>query len=495
MLTNMTEDCVMVSAVNTEKNGSIGSLNTDISAENCAKDFLRNPRRQRFRARAAEMAAAGMSRMSDFWYRHKDSSSCTEVAVDTLSQHDVLLHTPSTSGLGGRKRSPLLRTRRPVPTQSDRRDGICNLSKVPPKTLITKSRVTSEDVLWDQSLHFELNADTCKYLNVIVRARPITFNATDVTISQDNQVGKDDSQMLGYTSIYIPQMLDDCQLTSSNCHQELFTLRPPFWIAARRPLTRKAAEESHRAGFDERLCYGDILLGFRYFPSGLPTNVQNRSSVGNAECVKNVAEISRTNSFETSSETKHNFETILLRGTTVCAVCRGKVWLKMASHCTSCLLVCHNKCLPKVDTSCSQHPPIDDATFECMLLLKNVCLIGSDERLLSKRRRIAVKVSERLSSTWKSVERRRASFHPLRKKQKAPVIQIGTDEVVPVERAIPDVFTMLELSGNLSQMMYQPGNAYNEQMINAAKIDGKDMFSDLDPIKRKAKINEDASSF
>lgn len=54
---------------------------------------------------------------------------------------------------------------------------------------------------------------------------------------------------------------------------------------------------------------------------------------------------------------------------------------------------------------------------------------------------------------------------------------------------------MLELSENLSQMMYQPGNAYNEQMINAAKVAGKDMFSDLDPIKRKAKINEDVSSF
>lgn len=53
---------------------------------------------------------------------------------------------------------------------------------------------------------------------------------------------------------------------------------------------------------------------------------------------------------------------------------------------------------------------------------------------------------------------------------------------------------MLKLSENLNQMMYQPGNAYNEQMINAAKIAGKDMFSDLDPIKRKARINEDASS-
>ncbi|EJW84943.1 hypothetical protein WUBG_04145, partial [Wuchereria bancrofti] len=129
-----------------------------------------------------------------------------------------------------------------------------------------------------------------------------------------------------------------------------------------------------------------------------------------------------------------------------------------------------------------------------MLLLKGVCLIGPEE-LLSRRRRIAVKVSERLSSTWKSVGRRRASFHLLKEnkgtiERKTSVIQMEADEVVPVRRAIPDVFSMLELSENLSQMMYQPGNAYNEQMINAAKVAGKNMFADLDPISRKAKIND-----
>ncbi|CAG9533752.1 unnamed protein product [Cercopithifilaria johnstoni] len=487
-LANMTEDCVMISK---EKDGSVGSLNADISAENSAKDFQRSPsRRKRFQARVAEMAAAGKARMSDFWYRHKDGGSGAEGVVDDalLSQHGIGMMLPRTSppisGLERRKRSPLLKKKRSIPTQNNGRGDACDFGGTP-KTLTTKSLETSEDVLWNQSLHFELNEDTCKYLNVIVRAKPLTIKTTNVTISQDSQVEKDSSQMLGYASIYIPQVLDDCQLTLSNSHQELFILQPPLWTAARRPLTRKAAEESRRAGFDERLCYGDIVLGFRYFPSGLPADVQNRSNVENAGCV---TQTSRRDSSETSSETRHNFETILLR------VCQGKVWLKMASHCTGCLLICHNKCLPKVETSCSQHPPIDDSVYEYMLLLKY--LIESEERLLSRRRRIAVKVSERLSSTWKSVGRKRASFHPLKEtdgtiEQKIPIIQIGTDEVVPVERAIPDVFSMLKLSENLYQMMYQPGNAYNEQIINAAKVAGKHMFSNLDPIKRKAKINED----
>lgn len=49
-----------------------------------------------------------------------------------------------------------------------------------------------------------------------------------------------------------------------------------FLFLLRRPLTPKAADESRRAGFDERLCYGDVVLGFRYFPTGLPTDVENR---------------------------------------------------------------------------------------------------------------------------------------------------------------------------------------------------------------------------
>uniref|UniRef100_A0A1I8EQV3 PDZ domain-containing protein n=1 Tax=Wuchereria bancrofti TaxID=6293 RepID=A0A1I8EQV3_WUCBA len=443
-LTNMAEDCVMLPEVSINRDSSIAVFNTDVS-ENRTKDFLRSSRRQRFQARAAEMAAAGKARMSDFWYRHKDVGSGAEVGVDALSQHDVdlvLSRTPlPTSGLECRKRNPLCKIKRLIPTQNDGHD----LWKVPSKTLVTKSLAMSEDVLWDQSLHFDLSADTCKYLNVIVRARPLTVKAADVTISQDSQVTRDNSQMLGYISIYIPQVLDDCQLTLSNCYQELFTLRPPFCSASRRSLTRKAVEESRRAGFDERLCYGDIVLGFRYFPSGLPKDAENRSRY-NYLC-----------SLSKKSLAKNGFALYKL-------------------------------------------------------------FVGPEE-LLSRRRRIAVKVSERLSSTWKSVGRRRASFHLLKEnkgtiERKTSVIQMEADEVVPVRvsfkhtlemksaylydiyaksdiRAIPDVFSMLELSENLSQMMYQPGNAYNEQMINAAKVAGKNMFADLDPISRKAKINED----
>ncbi|VBB28386.1 unnamed protein product [Acanthocheilonema viteae] len=146
-LTNMTENYVMVSEISKEKGGSIGSLNADISAENSTKDFQRSPsRRQRFQARAAEMAAAGKARMSDLWYRHRDGGSGAEVAVDALSQHDIGLTLPRTSlptsSVERRKRSPFFKTKRSVPTQNDARG--CDLSKVPPKLLTTKSLATGE---------------------------------------------------------------------------------------------------------------------------------------------------------------------------------------------------------------------------------------------------------------------------------------------------------------------------------------------------------------
>lgn len=36
------------------------------------------------------------------------------------------------------------------------------------------------------------------------------------------------------------------------------------------PRRPSVEEASRHAGFDARLCYGDVLLSFRYFPSGLP---------------------------------------------------------------------------------------------------------------------------------------------------------------------------------------------------------------------------------
>ena len=45
-------------------------------------------------------------------------------------------------------------------------------------------------------------------------------------------------------------------------------------------------ELSKHNGFDSRLCFGDVVLGFRFFPEGLPEELLNRHLEENAEEVE-----------------------------------------------------------------------------------------------------------------------------------------------------------------------------------------------------------------
>ncbi|VDD93252.1 unnamed protein product [Enterobius vermicularis] len=143
---------------------------------------------------------------------------------------------------------------------------------------------------------------------------------------------------------------------------------------------------------------------------------------------------------------------------------------------------------------------------------------GTKLRQSSRRRRIAERVSEKVSSTWNRMGHKRAPSLPSVESKSIfigtkniSVKEAGSDEsnverhavlvedyvtrysfliCMPFYSVIPDVFAQLELSGDLCEMKYQPGNAYNEDMINAAKNTGKNIFADLDPDARKNKINE-----
>ncbi len=42
------------------------------------------------------------------------------------------------------------------------------------------------------------------------------------------------------------------------------------------------------AGFDARLCFGDVTLGFRHYPAGLPQNASSESSLADRNTTPNV---------------------------------------------------------------------------------------------------------------------------------------------------------------------------------------------------------------
>uniref|UniRef100_A0A915DNR9 PDZ domain-containing protein 8 n=1 Tax=Ditylenchus dipsaci TaxID=166011 RepID=A0A915DNR9_9BILA len=101
----------------------------------------------------------------------------------------------------------------------------------------TKTVPLAKNVLWGQSLHFGLDKRQTRYLNVTVHARK----------KEVEEDGKK-SILLGHTT---------------NCHREVFQLRPP--TSENNDPPEDFLDLAKHTGFDNRLCFGDITLGFRFF--------------------------------------------------------------------------------------------------------------------------------------------------------------------------------------------------------------------------------------
>ncbi|KJH45041.1 hypothetical protein DICVIV_08914 [Dictyocaulus viviparus] len=149
---------------------------------------------------------------------------------------------------------------------------------------ITKFMPLQENVVWKQSLDYDLDgisssspSRTSKYMNITIHAKELPSPIHDSGTSCGNQltavseVESSQDILLGYVSLYIPQILDDCQLTLSNYHREVYQLKPPTDVQS--IIETSASEFCRHAGYDPRLCYGDVTLGFRYFPNGFPHKV------------------------------------------------------------------------------------------------------------------------------------------------------------------------------------------------------------------------------
>ncbi|VDN55658.1 unnamed protein product [Dracunculus medinensis] len=293
------------------------------------------------------------------------------------------------------------------------------------------------------------------------------------------------------TSIYVPQILDDCRLTLSNCHREIYSLKPPENPTSK-PISPLIEEASRHAGFDSRICYGDILIGFRYFPSGLPKETEILLLININEkfiFLSHFSFLSRTIFFFSEA--------------TICGVCNGKIWFKNASRCSRCLLVCHNKCTVKNFKLliCDPCDHFEDDTFEVIIFHFLICLtdgfseFSGDSSFLDifLLRRIANKVTEKWNNTWNKMARRKISdSHKMELSEVEIKSSVNADFYICsilLKNVIPDVLVDLDVPSCLSNMMFQPGDAYDENLIQEAKNIGKSLFLDLNWPERKIKIN------
>ncbi|CAJ0928923.1 unnamed protein product, partial [Mesorhabditis belari] len=384
------------------------------------------------------------------------------------------------------------------------------------------------NVLWAQSLHFELNekgSHQQRYLNLTVHAREKLDNVP----SEVNQRDPAKPILLGYTSLYLPQILEDCRLTLSNCHREVFQLKSPNG----QPDSPASNEFSKHPGFDPRLMFGDVTLNFRYFPDGLPKEARvglDDSSEDEQHVVSGVSLLSSPKveqSLPNTLRNDHDWKPWSAKQSTICSICKGKIWLKTGRCCSRCFIVCHQKCQGRETISCQPNMfTKNDDNFED---ISNIVLPSSsnldeafveeenekhenivtptsreskipsldqtkkpyqaETETVSRRTRFKAKMSEKIGQLpWR---RRKEQPDDSTKKQGEAVK--GEDLPSPmasITSCLYDLLPQLEGSPFLASIYFQPGNAYNEETIANAKRLGKEIFSNVPMPERQQLINE-----
>uniref|UniRef100_A0A914GXY3 PDZ domain-containing protein 8 n=1 Tax=Globodera rostochiensis TaxID=31243 RepID=A0A914GXY3_GLORO len=497
----------------------------DVSGEREPKQNV--SRREKFHAKANEMAVRlSKSKFNEFiWNRRKP----VEMAVEA---HDCA-EAEEMNGAGRTERHRLEKPKRKWIRKKSPSSSIGlkleqkMASPFSPKfdesagsSKYTKSVQITRNPIWGQSLHFGLHKESL-YLNVLLYA---TKNG------QGQEINEEEAVLVGWTSIYVPRIVEDCTLTLSNCHRERFHLREPK--SDHSPVSPEFEELSRHNGFDRRLCFGDLLIGFRFFPSGLPAELgESQKQTDDPSCYSSAA----------SSQFEHRWIPLKHKQSfnVLCGICGGKIWLKWANQCGKCDLVCHAKCMERGQArECPVSDDVSALSFndETFVELETTEIperkqsdtsVGDGQSSSSmgrcpeakvalstcRRRRLAEKLQTISALTLKSVQeysRRRTTQkgQPEEKENSASDLgsetpdspkspSMGESEIPCAMVSIAEVLELdllnsLEGFGPTSQfsdLKFEPGNAYNSQVVCEAKVRGQHLFEWCESEERKRRIN------
>uniref|UniRef100_A0A8D0G8L9 PDZ domain containing 8 n=1 Tax=Sphenodon punctatus TaxID=8508 RepID=A0A8D0G8L9_SPHPU len=157
---------------------------------------------------------------------------------------------------------------------------------------------------------------------------------------------------LGHVSIKLEEIALDSIATSSMEFIRTLGFNPPAPKAA---VTRTALRSlaTHK-GFNEKFCYGDITVHFKYLREGEPEDscflLDKERDYIPEEDVPVVQKEDPYLGQIIYTENKHNFQDTQFQNPTWCHYCKKKVWTKAASQCMVCAYVCHKKCQEKCMT-------------------------------------------------------------------------------------------------------------------------------------------------
>lgn len=155
---------------------------------------------------------------------------------------------------------------------------------------------------------------------------------------------------LGHESLKLEELALDCIATSSMEYIRTIRFNPPAPKAA---VTRTALRSlTLHKGFNEKFCYGDITVHFKYLREGEPEDssfLMEKEREYISETIAAPVPLKEDPYFGQLMyiENKHQFQDTQFQNPTWCDYCRKKVWTKAASQCRICAYVCHKKCQEK----------------------------------------------------------------------------------------------------------------------------------------------------
>ncbi|XP_036915568.1 PDZ domain-containing protein 8 [Sturnira hondurensis] len=183
---------------------------------------------------------------------------------------------------------------------------------------------------------------------------------------------------LGHVSLKLEELALGCLATSNMEHLSKFRLEAPSPKAA---VTRTALRNlSVQKGFNDKFCFGDITVHFKYLKEGEPDHhiVTNLEKEKELHLVEEVSAFPKEEHFAGQmglTENKHSFQDTQFQNPTWCDYCKKKVWTKAASQCLFCAYVCHKKCQEK----CLTETPLCGAADRRLdRTLKNLRLEGQE---------------------------------------------------------------------------------------------------------------------
>ncbi|KAL6087389.1 hypothetical protein STEG23_027605 [Scotinomys teguina] len=245
---------------------------------------------------------------------------------------------------------------------------------------------------------------------------------------------------LGHVSLKLEEVALGCLATSNMEYLSKFRLEAP---APKAMVTRTALRNlSMQKGFNDKFCFGDITIHFKYLKEGEPDHhiVPNVEKEKELHLVEEVSALPKEEHFVgqmSLSENKHSFQDTQFQNPTWCDYCKKKVWTKAASQCMFCAYVCHKKCQEK----CLAETPLCGATERRLdRTLKNLRLEGQ-EPLVGLPPRVEMEANKSVHKTTgltRHIINTSSRLLNLRQVSKTRLSEPGADLVEPSPKHTPN---------------------------------------------------------